>query len=287
MNSPIEKSREEAIDANIYVHSFLANNGEYQKSPHFRPENQAKVRRILARMVRTSPANKQSSTKAIDFGCGTGFMIDLMKDVFGEIHGVDITKDMMKQVDLSSGNVFLHECLAEKTLFPDNHFEFATAYSFMDHLFSYEVFLKEAYRVLKPGGTFYSDLNPNRAFIQSMVRVESDAPARVMPIVQKEIDGALHNGKHYEKQFGMNADMLEKAEPIKSKNKGFDSETVLSEARKIGFSDCKVEFEWYLGQAKVMHDQSPEHADVVDQYLNSVLPVSSHLFKYLRFIFIK
>ena len=287
MNSAIEKRREEALDANIYVHSFLANSGEYKKSPHFRPENLAKVRRILARIVTTTPASKQGSTKAIDFGCGTGFMIDLMKDMFNEIHGIDITRDMMKQVDLSSGNVFLHESPAEKTLFPDNHFEFATAYSFMDHLFNYKIFLKEAYRVLKSGGTFYSDLNPNRAFIHSMARVELEAAASIMPIVQKEIAGALHNGKHYKKQFGIDADLLEKAEPIKSKDKGFDSEAVLNEARKIGFSDCKVEFEWFLGQATIMHGQSPESADVVDGYLNSVLPVSSQLFKYLRFIFIK
>lgn len=287
MNFASEDGREEALNANIYVHAFLANSGEYQKSPHFRPENQAKVRRILTRIVAKKPASKQGITKAIDFGCGTGFMIDLMKDMFNEVHGIDITKDMMKHVDLSSGNVFLHESLAEKTPFPDNHFDFATAYSFMDHLFNYADFLQEAHRVLKPGGTFYSDLNPNRAFINSMARVESDKTSIIMPIVQKEVAGALHNGEHYEKQFGMNASMLEKAEPIKSKDKGFDSEAVLSAARKIGFSDCKVEFEWFLGQASIMHGHSPESADVVDGYLNSVLPVSSQLFKYLRFIFIK
>jgi ubiquinone/menaquinone biosynthesis C-methylase UbiE len=174
MNLASQDGRLEALNANIYVHAFLANSGEYQKSPHFRPENQEKVRRILDRIVAKSTVSNQSIAKAIDFGCGTGFMIDLMKDMFSEVHGLDITNDMMKRVDVSSGNVFLHECLAEKTPFPDNHFDFATAYSFMDHLFSYDDFLQEAYRVLKPGGTFYSDLNPNRAFINSMAKVETD-----------------------------------------------------------------------------------------------------------------
>ena len=78
-------SREEAIKANIYVHAFLANAGEYNKSPHFRPENQEKVRNILLRLT----AACREKNKVIDFGCGTGFMIHLMHDLFKEVHGAD------------------------------------------------------------------------------------------------------------------------------------------------------------------------------------------------------
>ena len=278
-------TREDAIKANIYVHAFLANAGEYQKSPHFRPENQEKVRGVLERLTSELPRNSES--KAIDFGCGTGFMIDLMKDLFVEVHGVDITLDMMKQVDLSSGNIHLHESLAESTPFASDHFEFATAYSFMDHLFDYRDFLQEVYRVLKPGGAFYSDLNPNRAFIAAMASAEQTPGPIVTSIVMREIQGALHNGSHYEKNFGMDGKLLEQAEPIKSKDLGFDAGEVLATARSIGFTECQVEYEWFLGQAKVMHEQSKERAEVVDQYLQSTLPVSSQLYKYLRFVFIK
>ena len=280
-------TREEALEANIYVHAFLANAGEYQKSPHFRPENQAKVRGILKRLMTVQPVSGSSTSKVIDFGCGTGFMIDLMKDLFVEIHGVDITLDMMKHVDLSSGNIHLHESLAESTSFADDHFDFATAYSFMDHLFDYKDFLREAFRVVKPGGTFYSDLNPNRAFIAAMARAENGTGFTVTPLVEREIQGALHNGAHYQQHFGMDGTLLEKAEPIKSLDKGFDAEEVLVTARSIGFTDCRVEYEWFLGQAKIMHEQTQERAEIVDEYLNSVLPVSSQLYKYLRFIFIK
>jgi ubiquinone/menaquinone biosynthesis C-methylase UbiE len=280
-------TREEAVKANIYVHSFLANAGEYNKSPHFRPENQKKVRGILQRL--TANLQNGANTKVIDFGCGTGFMIHLMKDLFTEVHGVDITHDMMKQVDLSSGNVFLHESLAENTPFDSNTFDFATAYSFMDHLFDYKEFLKEAYRVLKPGGIFYTDLNPNRDFILAISNAEriSNSSPITSPIVAREIQGALHNGEHYNQHFGMDGNLLEKAEPIKSIDKGFDPQEVLSIAREIGFSQCTVEHEWFLGQAKVMHEQSVENSDLIEKYLNSVQPVSSHLFKYLRFVLVK
>lgn len=284
-SSTIDKKK--ILDANIYVHAFLANTGEYQKSPHFRPENQAKVRAIIERI--TQPLKDNKPLKAIDFGCGTGFVIHLMRDLFDEIHGVDITQDMMKHVDLSSGNVFLHESVAENTPFESNSFDFATAYSFMDHLTDYRVFLKEAYRVLKRGAIFYSDLNPNRGFIQAMDNAESKYinTTELSPIVKREIVGALHNGDYYQENFGMDANMLEQAEPGKTLEKGFDAGETVKFAQEIGFSKCMVEYEWFLGQAKVMHEQSIEHSNIVEAYLNSTLPVSEPLFKYLRFIFIK
>lgn len=280
-----EITREEALEANIYVHSFLANSGEYQKSPHFRPENIAKVRAILTRITADIPA-RSADAKAIDFGCGTGFIINLIHERFTEVHGVDITQDMMKHVNLSPGNIFLHESTAEQTPFSDNTFDFATAYSFMDHLFNYQKFLQEAYRVLKPGGVFYSDLNPNRDFILAMAAAEKTTSFG-SGIVEREIQGALHNGKFHEEDSGVNADFIEKAEPIKTHDKGFNFEEVLASARTIGFSKVTVEFEWFIGQGKVMHEQSPEKARAIDEYLTSVLPASSPLYKYLRFVFVK
>lgn len=287
MNNKSQITKEDTLKANVYVHAFLANSGEYNKSPHFRPENKAKVRQILLRLTQEI-TNKQEA-KVIDFGCGTGFMIDLMSDLFKEVHGVDITLDMMKQVNLSPGNIFLHESMAENTHFQNESFEFATAYSFMDHLYDYKVFLLEVFRVLKPGGVFYTDLNPNRDFIAAISEVEQKKSEyeKISPIVEREIVGALHNGEHYKNNFGMDSSLLETAEPIKTLEKGFSVSEVLKAASEIGFTKCLVEYEWYLGQAKVMHEQSLSDSETVEKYLNSVLPLSSHLFKYLRFILIK
>ena len=287
MSDDISISKDEALHANIYVHAYLANAGEYNKSPHFRPENQDKVRRILEGLAASLP--ECATSKAVDFGCGTGFIINLIKDLVGEVHGVDITQDMMKQVDMSNGNITLHESTAEQTSFPDNNFDIATAYSFMDHLFDPTEFLAEAYRVLKPGGVFYSDLNPNRDFVNAIETLShtEDLQQGVSPIVEREFQGALHNGEHYQEQFGIDADLLEKAEPGKTLSKGFEANEVILAAKEIGFTSCKVEYEWFLGQAKVIHEQPTGNSDVVENYLNSVLPASSHLFKYLRFIFKK
>lgn len=284
MKNDLEQN--ETLEANIYVHSHLAKSGEYNRSPHFRPENQQKVRKILERLVGNQ--SWVGEGKAVDFGCGTGFLIHLMRDLFAEVHGVDITPEMMKQVDLSSGNVFLHQVRAEHTPFQDNTFHFATAYSFLDHLSDLPVFLEEVYRVLKPGGVFYSDLNPNRDFIRAVERVaEMSSQSETPAIIKKEIMGALHNGEYYEKNFGLDAQLLEKAEPLKSISKGFCVEELKEIGREIGFSKCVVEYDWFLGQAKVMHEQPKEELRAVEGYLSSVLPMSASLFKYLRIVFTK
>ncbi|MCA1929454.1 class I SAM-dependent methyltransferase [Rheinheimera sp.] len=276
--------REKTLESNRYVHSFLVGINEYQKSPHFRPENQQKVRGILLRLTSGLSNKKQM----IDFGCGTGFIIALSHDLFDEVVGVDITREMMAQVDLSPGNIKLVEALAEKTPFAENQFDFATAYSFMDHLFDYREFLQEAYRVLKPGGVLYTDLNPNREFIHSMLQASAVLePEQRSVILRREIEGALDNGSNYEQQFGLDATALAQAEPGKTLAKGFQAQEVLDYAKLLGFRTVEVEYEWYVDQGFWVNQQPEGYAQIIDQYLQSMLPVSAHFYKYLRFILTK
>ena len=109
----IEKqlNSDDVIKANIEVHSELVKKGEYQKSPHFNDENKNEVKIKLEKLVSTLPTDIKEK-KMIDFGCGTGFIIQLIQKKFTEVHGIDVSTEMMKHVDTSSGNIFLHECVA-------------------------------------------------------------------------------------------------------------------------------------------------------------------------------
>jgi len=273
---------QKVLEANIQVHSQLVKSGEYQKSPHFRKENIQKVKSILAKLFLLLPKSTNES-KAVDFGCGTGFIINLIYQHFFEVHGVDICKDMMEEINISSGNIYLHKSIAEKTFFLENSIDFASAYSFMDHLFDYKIFLNEVYRVLKKGGVFYSDLNPNRDFIIALQNVEK-SNLSASSIVNSEIGKALHNSNYYRKKF--NVESIDLVEPIKTFNKGFDYKEVLQIAKSIGFSKVDVEFEWFLNQGSIFHN-STQKSEIIEEYLNSISPISSSCFKYLRFIFIK
>lgn len=275
---------EETLSANRYVHAFLVENGEYEKSPHFRPENRAKVRGIIEAIIPRLPA----CHKLLDFGCGTGFILSLSNDLFDELVGVDITDEMMEKVDLSSGNITLLNCQAEATPFEDSTFDMATAYSFMDHLSDFRKLLSEAYRVLKPGGIFYTDLNPNRDFIVAMENANSNlSSGNPSSLLSREISGALNNGNHYEEKFGLDASTLLKAEPGKTLAKGFDASEVKAFAQSLGFSHVELEYEWYIDQGRWVNSKPEGHAEVIDEYLLTLLPLTSPLYKYIRFVMIK
>lgn len=287
MSTTKKSINQETLNANIEVHSALANAGEYDKSPHFRPENKAKVRNVLTTIV--SKLNRPDGVKLLDLGCGTGFVLHIVSPFVKEAHGVDITDDMMAQVDLSLGNIYLKKSAAEDTGFDSESFDVVTAYSFLDHLYDYTLVLEEAYRVLNKGGVFYSDLNPNRQFSQLMMNLEEQAGLNnELPVeLAREIKGMLHNGELYSEQFGISKDTLTKAEPQKSYSKGFESKEVISVAKKIGFSNVSIEFNWFLGQGVIMNSDESLNIQDIDSYLHKILPTSEPFFKYLRFVFVK
>jgi len=257
------------VDANILVHTAMA--ASYDASePHFKPENKAVVRKHLEHLrAKTGP-------RLLDVGCGTGFIIGLAKDLFKEIHGVDATQAMLDRVDRSSGNITLHRALAEKTPFPENHFDAASAYSFIHHLTDYAEVLQEVHRVLRPGGAFYVDLDPNMLFWKAIEAAQAQSGAdRPSDIVSREIDSVLHTDDRVQKEFG------------KDLQGGIDAQEFREKALAIGFSSCQVGYYWYLGQGAILHGESAAAAATVESYLLRSLPVSAPLFKYVRFFLVK
>jgi len=277
---------QEVLDANIEVHSELANSGEYNRSPHFNKENRDKVQSVLKTLIsRTSEGEK---SKLLDMGCGTGFIIDLVVDLVASIEGVDITEDMMRLIDTSSGKVNLTIAPVEALPFEASDFDIVTAYSFLDHLLDYRQALSEAYRVLKPGGLFYSGLNPNRGFTQMLQRIENtDRGDSLPPAIAREIKGMLHNAEYQNESFGLREEAMSKAEPEKTLKGGFDVSEVLGFAQSIGFKEVECRYEWFLGQGLLMNSSSTIDLSSVDDYLREMLPATADLYKYLQFIFLK
>src|SRR5690242_8504405 len=102
-----DTNRGAVLADNIAVHTRMADTYE-RDEPHFRPENKEKVRANLLRI-----AERTGTRRMLDVGCGTGFVIGLVADTFEEIHGIDPTRAMLDRVDISAGNVTVHEGVAE------------------------------------------------------------------------------------------------------------------------------------------------------------------------------
>jgi ubiquinone/menaquinone biosynthesis C-methylase UbiE len=269
----------EIMLANIEVHTRMVE--QYNNEPHFRPENQAKVRRVLEEL-----AAGAGGGRLLDVGCGTGFVINLAKDLFVEIHGVDVTPAMLAKIDTSSGNITLHNQPAESLPFAADSFDVVTSYAFLHHLEDYVQVLREVHRVLRPGGVLYVDLEPNREFWRLMTELERSERAgeRFSDIVQREIQAVLHTDEQVSRDFGIDEETFNKAEYTKAVLGGIDAQLFSRQCREIGFKECRVVPQWFLGQGAVMHGQSFEAAAVIEEYLVRVQPLSLGLFKYLRFL---
>jgi ubiquinone/menaquinone biosynthesis C-methylase UbiE len=265
------------LEANRRVHARLSDVYEATE-PHFRPENQAKVRARLADVRAACPGGR-----LLDVGCGTGFVIRNAIGLFDDIHGVDITPEMMARIGPLPQPVRLHEARAEALPFPDAAFDAVTAYSFLDHVDDIGAVLREMARVLRPGGRAYIDLVPNRAFwraLQAVLLAQADAlPA---PLA-REVRMVHANAEAVAAAHGVAVEDFVAAEPGKREG-GLDPDTVEATALAAGFRTATTHHDWFLGQGAVLHGPDPAHADVVDAWLRGVLPVSRPLYKYLWFV---
>lgn len=262
------------IDANIEVHTRMVARYD-REEPHFRTENQEKIRARLKLLRESVPGGR-----LLDVGCGTGFIIHLAADIFDEIHGVDITPAMMARVRTDNGNITLHESRAEKMPFPDASFDAVTAYSFVDHVEDLGALLSEVARVLKPGGVFYADLIPHRQFWRALNELKSTDPSSFSDIIAREAAMVTENDRKVEEQFGIEAETFRRAEPGKEAG-GIDPFELRDTALRSGFKSCETTYDWYLGQGAVMHGQSFADSAVIEAYLRRTPPLTNHLFKYV------
>jgi ubiquinone/menaquinone biosynthesis C-methylase UbiE len=270
----------DVIRDNVSVHTRMADTYE-QDEPHFRPENRAKVRANLLRI-----AEGTGTRRFLDIGCGTGFVIGLVADMFDEIHGIDPTHAMLDKVDVSTGNITLHEGIAEALPFPDGTFDLVTAYSVFHHLADHRPALAEAARVLRPGGVLYVDLEPNQAFWRAIEGVERSYGNRIDEldeIMAREVAAVLHIDDDVQRRYAIDPAVFRSAEFIKSDRGGFEPSAFEADARAAGFRSCETTHEWFLGQAALMHGTTPADASTVERHLRRLLPVTAPLFKYLRF----
>jgi ubiquinone/menaquinone biosynthesis C-methylase UbiE len=272
-------TRDQVLQANIDLHTKLAN--VYRETePHYRPENRDRVENILMQLAITA-----GNESLLDIGCGMGFVIDIAKLHFRRIVGIDITEAMLEKVNSESKTCDISVQVAEIEHLPfaKEEFNVVTAYAVIHHLYELKPAFTEVYRVLKPGGIFYTDTDPNYYFWAAIRSLPEGQ--EFSPIVQREYDAVRHKESELEEKFGIPPEMLSMAETLKHDSGGFKAEELKILLQNIGFSQVKVFYEWYVGEGRVIHSEDMNTCtEKIRTILYEQLPLTRHLFKYLRII---
>jgi SAM-dependent methyltransferase len=103
---------------------------------------------------------------ALEIGCGPGRLLRPMSRHFAEIHGVDVSDEMIRLAaerlsDTPNAHAH-HNSGSDLMLFAGDRFDFVYSYAVFQHIPSREVvfqYLREARRVLKPGGVLRCQIN--------------------------------------------------------------------------------------------------------------------------------
>ena len=103
---------------------------------------------------------------ALEIGCGPGRLLRPMSRHFGEIHGVDVSDEMVRLArerlaDVANARVHATSG-ADLAPFAAETFDFVYSYAVFQHIPSREVvfrYLEETRRVLKPGGVLRCQIN--------------------------------------------------------------------------------------------------------------------------------
>lgn len=265
-------------DANITLYTDHAKT--YDDQPHFKPENQEKVRALLEEY-----SKRTGGKRLLDLGCGTGFILELAQPYFEEIWGVDITPEMLKVAEekfKAKGykNIHLKLGSTDELSFKDNSFDCVTAYSFLHHIPTLEPTLKEAYRVLKKDGIFYADLDPNFYFWEAIKKAAKEE--NVSDLLKIDIKAICDMTSGYQKIEDIDMDALRGAEYIESSQGGFKEEKIKQTFAKIGFQNTAIDFHWFWQEGKVIKDLSTKEALYFENHLKLGLPVTRPWFKYFK-----
>jgi len=126
----------------------------------------ASGRQSVADYILNDPVNiyqgmAPQTMRVLEIGCGAGRMTRALAELFGEVHAVDVSGEMIAQaraVLADCPNVHLYQnngC--DLSVIPARSFDFAFSMIVFQHIPSYEVietYVREVQRLLRPGGLF-------------------------------------------------------------------------------------------------------------------------------------
>lgn len=116
---------------------------------------------ILTDMINICQGKAPEAMRILEIGCGAGRVTRALSEVFGEVHGVDISGEMVQRAtaalaDRPNAHVYQNSG-KDLSVLAQTNFDFAFSSIVFQHIPSREVienYVREVNRVLRPGGLF-------------------------------------------------------------------------------------------------------------------------------------
>lgn len=154
-----QRAREDA-------HYYVAFGRRGQDDQEFFATAAEVVRSLELELKRLPRQANRRAWRALEIGCGPGRLMRPMSRHFGEIHGVDVSDEMIRLAREKLRGIphahAHHNTGSDLAAFADESFELVYSYAVFQHIPSREVvfsYLAEARRVLKSGGLVRCQVN--------------------------------------------------------------------------------------------------------------------------------
>lgn len=144
--------------ANIALHDAVARDYENDASTLdvFKPYTRSRIAEVLAHIC-----DATEGKLLLDMGCGTGNLLLAGGKYFRDAVGVDLSREMLSVARERRFDVLCADVESAPLL--SGIADCVACFALLHHLYEHTGLFCEAYRLLKPGGVFYSDYDPNRS----------------------------------------------------------------------------------------------------------------------------
>lgn len=145
-------------NARYYIATGLT---DYSDEAFFASGERTVEEHILTDMTNICQGRDPRQMRVLEIGCGAGRITKALAKVFGEVHAVDVSGEMIRQARQllkDVPNVYLYKNNGmDLSVLPRLRFDFAFSFIVFQHISSIEViesYIREVWQLLRPGALF-------------------------------------------------------------------------------------------------------------------------------------